>query len=73
MVHNKNWWKYCNIEPLNEFDKKEILNHLNIMLLLSYINALVNSINPKAKIKYLKCFLKTNINSMREKKLSQLE
>ena len=49
---------------------KGILNHLNIMMLPIFINALVNSINPKVKIKYLKdnFFSKTNIN-MREKKL----
>lgn len=72
MVHNKNWWKYCNIEPLNEFDKKGNPKSFEYYDVHSrdYINALVNSINPKAKIKYLKdnFFSKTNINSVREKK-----
>ena len=42
-----------------------------MMFTLDYINALVNSINQKAKIKYLKdnFFKKKNINSVEKKTL----
>jgi len=72
MVHNKKWWKYSNIEPINEFDKKGNPRSFEYYDVHSkdYMSSVIKSINKKSKIKFVKdtFFQKKNINNKKERK-----
>jgi ubiquinone/menaquinone biosynthesis C-methylase UbiE len=56
LVYNSNWWKETNVKPLEEFDKKGNPNSFSYFNIHSfdYLRALINKINPKLKIKFIK-------------------
>ena len=72
MVHNKKWWKYSDIKPIDEFDKKGNPRSFEYYDVHSrdYIKALVNKYSKNASVKFVKdtFFLKKNINNTNEKK-----
>lgn len=73
LVYNSKWWKGTNIEPVNEFDKMGNPNSFSYFNIHSfdYLKALINKINPKLKIKFIKdsFFSKAKIqNSLKKEK-----
>jgi hypothetical protein len=67
LVYNSKWWKGTKVKPVNEFDKHGNPNSFSYFNIHSfdYFRALINKINPKLKIKFIKdnFFSKNKIQS----------
>lgn len=67
LVYNSKWWKGTNIKPVNEFDKMGNPNSFSYFNIHSfdYLKGLVDKIDKKLKIKFIKdnFFSKKNIQS----------
>jgi len=71
LVYNNKWWKYTNVSPEKEFDKKgnpKSFSYFNIHS-KDYLKAMIKKINPKSKVKFIKDnkFSKKNIISSQKK------
>ena len=67
LVYNRNWWKETNVKPVDEFDKNgdpRSFSYFNIHS-FDYLSALINKIDPKLKIKFIKdnFYSKKNIHA----------
>jgi ubiquinone/menaquinone biosynthesis C-methylase UbiE len=67
LVYNSKWWKGTKVKPVHEFNKFGNPNSFSYFNIHSfdYLKALVNRINPKLKIKFIKdnFFSKVKIQS----------
>jgi len=56
LVYNSKWWKGTKVKPVNEFDKYGNPNSFSYFNIHSfdYFKALINKIDPKLKIKFIK-------------------
>lgn len=77
MVLNSKWFKYTNVKPENEFDKKgnpRAFEYYDVHS-FEYLESVVKNISPKSKIKFIKdtFFSKKNIQNKKEKKLNKTQ
>lgn len=75
MVLNSKWFKYTNIKPENEFDKKgnpKVYEYYDVHS-QDYFYSVIKRLYPKAKIKFIKdvFFSTRGINNKKEKKLNK--
>lgn len=75
MVLNSKWFKFTNVLPENEFDKKgnpRVFEYFDVHS-KDYFQSVVKKIKPNAKIKFIKdnFFLTKNITNTNEKKLNR--
>ena len=75
MVLNSKWFKYTNVKPENEFDKKgqpRVYEYYDVHS-FDYLEATIKKISPRAKIKFIKdiFFSTKNIQNKNEKKLNK--
>ncbi len=75
MVLNSKWFKYTNIKPENEFDKKgnpRVYEYYDVHS-KDYLYSVIKNLHRKAKVKFIKdtFFTKKGINNKKEKKLNK--
>ena len=75
MVLNSKWFKYTNVKPENEFDKKgnpRVYEYYDVHS-QDYFYSVIKSLDKKAKVKFIKdtFFSTKSINNKNEKKLNK--